>query len=251
MVRHLYYYRAKCYPHQQHAFCIFPLTLTYNTNLEATAPTPAESISAAPKEAPEPTAQSATEDSAPTEPTVPATDAEVVDSPAADTDTALASSASYALNLPSSEVDSEMAKRKARAERFGTGAAANGETGAAGTEGADSEAQKALDRAKRFGTGQTAMGKLDEALPQEPERGSRKRGRAEENSAMDDPGLRRGFSGRGRGRGGRFRGRGGRDTSRRRTGEKPSGVVKPGAAFSTEADRLAAEARRKKFATAS
>lgn len=142
-----------------------------------------------------------------------------------------------------------MAKRKARAERFGTSApAANGEEEASTTE---VETQKALERAKRFGTGQTAVGKLDEALPEERERGSRKRGRTEETSAMDDPALRRGFGGRaGRGRGGRFRGHGGRDNSRRRAGEKPSGVSKQSGVFSTEADRLAAEARKKKFATA-
>jgi SAP domain-containing ribonucleoprotein len=95
------------------------------------------------------------------------------------------------------------------------------------------------------------MGKLDEALPSEFERGARKRGRTDETSAMDDPGLRRNSSGRGRGRGhgGRFRGRG-RDDSRRRTGEKPAGVAKSSNVFSTEADRLAAEARRKKFASA-
>ena len=147
-------------------------------------------------------------------------------------------------------VDSELAKRKARAERFGTSApAANEETGESAT---DMDAQKALERAKRFGAGQTAMGKLDEALPEERERGSRKRGRTEETSAMDDPGLRRGFGGRGgRGRGGRFRGRGGRDDSRRRTGDKPIGVSKSSGAFTSEADRLAAEARKKKFATAS
>lgn len=161
--------------------------------------------------------------------------------------------ASFALNLPSSEVDAEMAKRKARAERFGTGAAvANGETGAADTEGADAEALRALERAKRFGTGQTAMGKLDEALPSELKRDSRKRVRTEEDSTMDDPGLRRSFGGRGRvggGRGGRFRGRG-RDNSQRRHGDRPGGVSKPGGVFSTEADRLAAEARKKKFASA-
>jgi len=154
------------------------------------------------------------------------------------------------LNLPQSEVDSEMAKRKARAERFGTSApAANGESGESAT---DTDALKALERAKRFGAGQTAMGKLDEALPADRERGSRKRGRVEESSAMDDPGLRRGFGGRSDrgGRGDRLRGRGGRDNSRRRTGDKPTGVSKA-SAFTSEADRMAAEARKKKFATAS
>ena len=125
-----------------------------------------------------------------------------------------------------------MARRKARAERFGTGAAvANGETGAAGTEEVEADASKALERAKRFGTGQTALGKLDEPLSSETKRDSRRRGRME-----------------GDGRGGRFRGRG-RDNSRRRPGEKPTGVSKQSSPFSSEADRMAAEARRKKFAS--
>jgi SAP domain-containing ribonucleoprotein len=137
-----------------------------------------------------------------------------------------------------------MAKRKARAERFGTGASVAADGEAAETDG---DAAKAMERAKRFGTGQPAVGKLDEALPEER---ARKRGRTEGDSTMDDPGLRSGFRGRGgRGRGGRHGGRGGRNDSRRR-GEKPTGVSKSGA-FSTDADRLAAEARRKKFASAS
>lgn len=185
-------------------------------------------------------------EAAATETAAATTQAETAASPSANTDTALATSASYALNLPSSEVDAEMAKRKARAERFGTGnAAANGE----GTKDADNEEEKALERAKRFGTGQTAMGKLDEALPTERERGLRKRGRTDEDSTLDDAGLRKGFGGHGRGRGGRFRGRGGRDNSRRRQGDRPTGVVKAAGAFSSEADRLAADARKKKFAT--
>lgn len=196
---------------------------------------------------PEPVAEPELQaEAVPAETAVPMTQADAAASPSANTDTALAASASYALNLPSSEVDTEMAKRKARAERFGTGnAAANG----ADTNDADMEAEKALERAKRFGTGQTAMGKLDEALPTERERGLRKRGRTDEDSTLDDAGLRRGFGGHGRGRGGRFRGRGGRDNSRRRQGDRPTGVVKTSGAFSSDADRLAAEARKKKFAT--
>ena len=70
----------------------------------------------------------------------------------------------------------QMQERIARLEGqiFGERAvAANGETGESTTDG---DAEKALERAKRFGTGQTAVGKLDEALPEEHERGSRKRG---------------------------------------------------------------------------
>ena len=120
-----------------------------------------------------------------------------------------------------------MAKRKARAARFGT-SATNGEVGATGTEEKDDEAARALERAKRFGAGQTAMGKLDEALPSERERG-KKRNRTEEGGELEDPGLLRKSRGRGGFRGG-FRGRrtaggppGGGAPS------KPAGIQKPAA----------------------
>ena len=182
--------------------------------------------------------------------------AEAAASPSANTDTQLANSTNYALGLQTSTVDDEMAKRKARADRFGTAATpvtegANGETGAEGAENKEDEAQRALERAKRFGTGQTAMGKLDEALPSERERGPKKRGRMEENDAvMDDPGLIRkgGFSGKGGFRG-RGRGRDARPGSRPR-GERPGGVQKQ-AAYSNDQDRSAAEARKKRFAVPS
>ncbi|KAI1607877.1 hypothetical protein EDD37DRAFT_660621 [Exophiala viscosa] len=216
---------------------------------EATKAPPAEATSAPPAQIPEPAEEAALE------PTAASQDAPVAEhiettgtAAAADTEPAPAASESFALHLPTSEVDAELAKRKARAERFGV---ANGDVGAAGTEDPDTEAARGLERAKRFGTGQTAMGKLDEALPSEIGRGGRKRGRTEETSAMDDPALRRNLSGRGRGggRGGRFRGRG-RDDSRKRTGERPTGVSKSSNIFSSEADRQAAEARKKKFASA-
>lgn len=213
---------------------------------------PAESTTAPLAQIPEPAVPSTSEAPAPAEAAPTAPEPATVEPTAVNDDGAEATAASFALHLPSSEVDAEMAKRKARAERFGTGAAvANGETGAAGTEGADAEALRALERAKRFGTGQTAMGKLDEALPSDSKRDSRKRVRTEEDSTMDDPGLRRSFGGRGRGggRGGRFHGRG-RDNSQRRHGDRPGGVSKQAGVFSTEADRLAAEARKKKFASA-
>lgn len=140
-----------------------------------------------------------------------------------------------------------MAKRKARAARFGTGAT-NGEVGAAGTEEKDDEAARALERAKRFGTGQTAMGKLDEALPSERERG-KKRNRTEEGGELQDPGLLRKSRGRGGFRGA-FRGRrpvggphGGSAAAR------PAGVQKP-SAYSSDKDRAAAEARKKRFTAA-
>jgi SAP domain-containing ribonucleoprotein len=135
-------------------------------------------------------------------------------------------------------VDEELKKRKARAERFGTGTTTTGSTQADG----NAEALKASERAKRFGSGQTAsgtgVGKLDEALPMERE----KRGkRALEESAYDDPGLKHSRGGKRR-----FQGRGGRDNNRR--GERPEGVKKQSTSVS-EKDRAAAEARKKRFAT--
>ena len=148
------------------------------------------------------------------------------------------------MNLPSSTLDEEMKKRKARAERFGT-------TNTGVTDGADIEALKAIERAKRFGNTQAAsgdgVGKLDEALSMERARKG-KRGREENGGSMDDPGLNQGRGGKRR-----FQGRGGRGGSRP-GGQKPEGVKKNGgatakSAFSSAQDRLAAEARKKKFAT--
>ncbi|RVX72475.1 hypothetical protein B0A52_03663 [Exophiala mesophila] len=131
----------------------------------------------------QPTTTTATE---PAPAPAPAAPIPAEESPSANTDSALASGVTYALNLPSSEVDAELAKRKARAERFG---AVNGDS--ENKEG-DDEAQKALLRAKRFGTGAQSLGKLDEALPLERERGSRKRGRTEGGDG-EDAGLRKNF----------------------------------------------------------
>ena len=155
----------------------------------------------------------------------------------ATTDTKLASAVDRSIGLTASSVDEELKKRKARAERFGTGAITTDSTQAGG----NAEALKAIERAKRFGSGQTAdgtgVGKLDEALPMERE----KRGkRGLEESAYDDPGLRHGRGGKRR-----FQGRGGRDNNRR--GERPEGVKKRAANVS-EKDRAAAEARKKRFA---
>jgi hypothetical protein len=155
----------------------------------------------------------------------------------ATTDTKLASAVDRSIGLSASSVDEELRKRKARAERFGTGATTT-ESAATGT---DAETLKALERAKRFGTGQigdgAGVGKLDEALPMEREKGGK---RGLEESAYDDPGLKPARGGKRR-----FHGRGGRDSGRR--GEKPDGVKKQSATVS-ERDRAAAEARKKRFA---
>ncbi len=154
----------------------------------------------------------------------------------ATTDAKLATAVDYSIGLDQSTYDDELKKRKARAARFGAPA-----------EEGDAEAGKVVERAKRFGTGGEAnggVGKLDQALPMDRERRG-KRGR-ESGNALDDPGLKQGRGGKGR-----SQGRRGRDDKR---GEKPTGVQKAISkatrSFSSEKDRLAAEARKKKFATA-
>jgi SAP domain-containing ribonucleoprotein len=152
----------------------------------------------------------------------------------ATTDTKLANAVDYSLGLEKSSLENELKKRKARAERFG-----------APVEEVNEQAQKAVERAKKFGTGADGAGvsKLDDALPVERERRS-KRPRDGENG-LNDPGLRQGRGGKRQ-----FQGKGGRNE---RQGERPTGVQKAvgrsTSGFSSEKDRLAAEARKKKFGT--
>lgn len=149
----------------------------------------------------------------------------------------------FALNLQASDVDAELERRKQRAERFKTVASANVDAEATETATTDSDALKALERAKRFGEGGTAIGLLDQALPSERPRGPRnnKRGTGgvDENSTMEDPGLKKNFT------------RKGRFNNRRRGGPgKPTGVAKPSSsAYSNDQDKQAAERRKQRFAT--
>lgn len=181
----------------------------------------------------QPLTEDATAAQSSAEATEPATEAEAA--PSVD-------AKAFAINIAASDIDKEMEKRKARAERFGTGGQANANAEATETATADTDALKNLERAKRFGTGQTAIGKLDEALPSERERAPRGRkrgaGPVEEDSALTDPGLKQNFNRRGR------------FANRRRGGpSKPTGVAKPSAgAFSSDKDRAAADARKKRFA---
>ncbi|KAI9880724.1 MAG: hypothetical protein M1830_001007 [Pleopsidium flavum] len=142
----------------------------------------------------------------------------------------------FSKGIATTDIDTELAKRKSRATRFGIAAA---ET--------DEEAVKALERAKRFGTtsskeGVEAVKGLDEALP---ERG-RKRGRGGDRDGEEE------------GRGGKRRDggrRGGAGGGRRNGGDRGAqsnggGGGRAGRSTLSEKDRLAAESRKKRFATA-
>lgn len=138
--------------------------------------------------------------------------------PSANTDANLAQQVDYSMGIAKSEMDDEMKKRKARAERFGTQV--------------DNEAEKAAERAKRFGTGADSVGVkgLDEALSTD---NPRKRGR--------------GDGGPGRGGKRRFNRNRPRDAGSRVRDD--GGVRKSSGVFSNDADRAAAEARRKRWAS--
>lgn len=144
----------------------------------------------------------------------------------------IAETKTFTLNLAGTDVDDEMARRKARAERFKLETEVDAEGQATEEDVAEPEALKKLERAKRFGEGQTGLSKLDEALPAEDPRGRRDRKRHADDSHSNRRG--RGFNKR----------RGGGPA-------KPTGVTKPAIAFTSKEDRSAAEARKKRFAAAS
>ncbi|GAD96156.1 SAP domain protein, putative [Paecilomyces variotii No. 5] len=140
----------------------------------------------------------------------------------------------YSIGLPSTEVEEELKKRKARAEKFGI---------IEDSQTALQEAEKAVARAKRFGAaadGDTKIGikGLDQPLPDEK---SRKRGRGD-NEQGGRGGKRRDFNGRNRNRRDR-RGNGGGNGGNRKNETDAKPVL-------SEKDRLALEARKKRFATA-
>ncbi len=117
----------------------------------------------------------------------------------------------FTAGVQATSLDEELAKRKKRAARFGI------------TE-TDEDALKAIERAKRFGAGtegeKSAVKGLDEALPER-----KKRGRGTESNES------------------------GRNGKRSRVrGEKERGAVKDSGV--SEKDKAAAEARKKRFATA-
>jgi SAP domain-containing ribonucleoprotein len=165
-------------------------------------------------------------------PAEPATAAPAEEKPAPD----------YSMGLPITEMEEELKKRKARAEKFGI---------TEESKAAIAEAEKALERAKRFGTAViptpvAGVKGLDEALPTEK---PRKRGRGDDEQASGGAsrgGKRRDVGGRGKFRG-KGRGNGNRNQNQRNEGN--AGKTSEQSNFS-EKDRLAMEARKKRFATA-
>ena len=132
-----------------------------------------------------------------------------------------ASATDFTSGIASTALDAELEKRKKRAARFGLQESAE-------------DAAKALERAKRFGTGsegdQAAVKGLDEALPERTrrERG-KKRGRDDEKPGGDREGKRRATP---------------KPTS------EPKAEVPEETKQRREEDNLAAENRKKRFATA-
>lgn len=161
------------------------------------------------------------------------TDGAADDKPAPDSTPAVPFSA----NLDSTDLDAELAKRKARAAKFGMSED-------------NEEAMRAMERAKRFGTGTAgeqsggdvaAVKGLDEALP---ERVRRKRERGGEGDGGRGGKRRRGGGGGG-GAAGDVSGAGARPKGpgRQRSERREGG----GVGWMSEADREAAERRKAKF----
>ena len=103
------------------------------------------------------------------------------------------SDATYTANLASTSLDEEIARRKKRAEKFGT------------TE-QETNAIKNLERQKRFGAGPETttadtegVNRLDEALPERRARGAKRSRDDPTAETFEDPGLKRprgGFRGK-------------------------------------------------------
>lgn len=157
--------------------------------------------------------------------------------PEAATETEKKPAVDYTSGLAASSLEEELAKRKKRAEKFGI---------VEDEETALKEAEKQLERAKRFGTaaaaesGSVGVKGLDEALPDER---SRKRGRNEQGGRG---GKRRDV--------GRNRNRRGDGNQNRNGGGQGGNTGKSGQTTQQktwdEKDRLALEARKKRFAAA-
>ncbi|KAL8796637.1 MAG: hypothetical protein Q9195_001027 [Heterodermia aff. obscurata] len=147
----------------------------------------------------------------------------------------------FTSGLSITSLDDEIIKRQKRAARFNL-------------KENDGEALKSLERAKKFGTGstedKTAIRGLDEALPErvKKERGV-KRGRDERKEAGSEA-KRRESGKRSNGRQARSTSRSKKNGSRyNRSGSRPKKVGSQKNETS-ERDRLASEARKKRFAPA-
>ncbi|CAG8235597.1 unnamed protein product [Penicillium nalgiovense] len=152
----------------------------------------------------------------------------------------------YSRGLPQTDLEAELAKRKARAQKFGI---------VEDDDTALKEATKQLERAKRFGTGAEAeaetapaagVSRLDQALPDE-------RSRKRRNDNRNDQGG-RGGKRRDNGRN-RNRQRGDGNRNRGDGNKTNAGVKKPNAGNNdqknwSEKDVAAMEARKKRFAAA-
>ncbi|CAI7656478.1 unnamed protein product [Penicillium glandicola] len=164
----------------------------------------------------------------------------------------------YTRGLPQTDLEAELAKRKARAQKFGI---------VEDDDTALKEATKQLERAKRFGTGAEAestpaagVSRLDQALPDERSRKRRNESRNEPRNDQGGRGGKRRDTGRGRDNGGRNRNRqrgdGNRNRDRGDGNKTNAGVKKPNAGGNTaqkswsEKDNAAMEARKKRFAAA-
>ncbi|KAL1954818.1 hypothetical protein VTO42DRAFT_548 [Malbranchea cinnamomea] len=145
---------------------------------------------------------------------------------------AKAASADFSIGLAATDLDAELAKRKARAEKFGIV-----------DDPSAREAQKAIERAKRFGiqpVDARGIKGLDEALPSER---PRKRGwNGGDNGG--DRGKRRDFHGRG---GQRFGGNGGRRQSRNGNNSQARNGTGGQQSKWSEADLAAMERRKQRF----
>ncbi|KAJ5943632.1 hypothetical protein N7516_003800 [Penicillium verrucosum] len=159
----------------------------------------------------------------------------------------------YTRGLPQTDLEAELAKRKARAQKFGI---------VEDDDTALKEATKQLERAKRFGTGAEAettpaagVSRLDQALPDERSRKRRNEGRNDNRNDQGGRGGKRRDTGAGRNRN-RQRGDGNRNRDRGDGNKTNAGVKKPNAGGNTaqkswsEKDNAAMEARKKRFAAA-
>ena len=166
----------------------------------------------------------------------------------------------YSRNVPRTDLETELAKRKARALRFGLVESES-----------NTDTIKALERAKRFGTGTlgdvNGLKALDKPLT-EKRTGQGKRGRAEDgqdapNKRVDSGRSQERRGGRSQERGGRRgavrkgnsgqRNGGGGGGRRGRSGQRDRGADRTRSQNRlslSEKDRWAAEARKKRFAAA-